>query len=67
MKVKLRKNEKFFTQVEFEDVNYSFVNSIRRSLVSMVPCLAIHEVDFHMGSLGAVSYTHLTLPTKRIV
>ena len=53
MKVKLRKNEKFFTQVEFEDVNYSFVNSIRRSLVSMVPCLANHEVDFHMGSLGA--------------
>ena len=51
MKVKLRKNEKFFTQVELEDVNYSFVNSIRRSLVSMVPCLAIHEVDFHMGSL----------------
>jgi len=53
MKVKLRQNEKFFTQVEFIDVNYSFVNSIRRSLVSMVPCLAIHEVDFHMGSLGA--------------
>ena len=53
MKVKLRKNEKFFAQVEFIDVNYSFVNSIRRSLVSMVPCLAIHEVDFHMGSLGA--------------
>ena len=53
MKVKLRKNEKFFTQVEFKDVNYSFINSIRRSLVSMVPCLAIHEVDFHMGSLGA--------------
>ena len=53
MKVKLRKNEQFFAQVEFKDVNYSFVNSIRRSLVSMVPCLAIHEVDFHMGSLGA--------------
>lgn len=53
MKVKLRTNEKFFAQVEFKDVNYSFVNSIRRSLVSMVPCLAIHEVDFHMGSLGA--------------
>jgi len=53
MKVKLRQNEKFFAQVEFIDVNYSFVNSIRRSLVSMVPCLAIHEVDFHMGSLGA--------------
>ena len=53
MKVKLRKSEKSFAQVEFEDVNYSFVNSIRRSLVSMVPCLAIHEVDFHMGSLGA--------------
>ena len=53
MKVKLRQNEKFFAQVEFIDVNYSFVNSIRRSLISMVPCLAIHEVDFHMGSLGA--------------
>ena len=53
MKVKLRENGKYFAQVEFEDVNYSFINSIRRSLVSMVPCLAIHEVDFHMGSLGA--------------
>lgn len=53
MKVKLRNNEKYFAQIEFEDVNYSFVNSIRRSLVSMVPCLAIHEVDFHMGSLGS--------------
>ena len=53
MKVKLRKSEISFAQVDFEDVNYSFVNSIRRSLVSMVPCLAIHEVDFHMGSLGA--------------
>jgi len=53
MKVKLRNNEKYFAQVEFEDVNYSFVNSIRRSLISMVPCLAIHEVDFHMGSLGS--------------
>ena len=53
MKVKLRENGRYFAQVEFEDVNYSFVNSIRRSLVSMVPCLAIHEVDFHMGSLGA--------------
>ena len=31
MKVKLRKNGKYFAQVEFEDVNYSFVNSIRRS------------------------------------
>jgi len=53
MKVKLRNNEKYFAQIEFEDVNYSFVNSIRRSLISMVPCLAIHEVDFHMGSLGS--------------
>lgn len=53
MKVKLRESERYFAQVEFEDVNYSFINSIRRSLVSMVPCLAIHEVDFHMGSLGA--------------
>ena len=23
----------------------------KRALVSMVPCLAVHEVDFHMGSL----------------
>ena len=53
MKVKLRTNEKYFAQIEFKDVNYSFVNSIRRSLVSMVPCLAIHEIDFHMGSLGS--------------
>ena len=53
MKVKLRESESYVAQVEFEDVNYSGINSIRRSLVSMVPSLAIHEVDFHMGSLGA--------------
>ena len=53
MKVNIRKMEDYYAQVEFKDVNYSFVNSVRRSLVSMVPCLAIHEVDFHMGSLGA--------------
>ena len=43
----------YSAQIEFKDVNYSFVNSIRRSLVSMVPCLALHEIDFHMGSLGS--------------
>ena len=53
MKVNVRKMEDCYAQVEFKDVNYSFVNSVRRSLVSMVPCLAIHEVDFHMGSLGS--------------
>jgi len=53
MKVDIRKMEDYYAQVEFKDVNYSFVNSVRRSLVSMVPCLAIHEIDFHMGSLGS--------------
>ena len=53
MKVNIRKMEDYYAQVEFKDVNYSFVNSVRRSLISMVPCLAIHEVDFHMGSLGS--------------
>lgn len=42
-----------YAQVEFKDVDYSFVNSVRRSLISMVPCLALHEIDFHMGSLGS--------------
>ena len=53
MKVNIRKMEDYYAQIEFSDVNYSFVNSVRRSLVSMVPCLAVHEVDFHMGSLGS--------------
>ena len=53
MKVNIREMEDYYAQVEFKDVNYSFVNSVRRSLVSMVPCLAVHEVDFHMGSLGS--------------
>ena len=44
--------EDYYAQVEFKDVNYSFVNSVRRARVSMVPWLAVHEVDFHMGSLG---------------
>lgn len=53
MKVNVLKMEDYYAQVEFKNVNYSFVNSIRRSLVSMVPCLALHEIDFHMGSLGS--------------
>ena len=53
MKVKVLKMEDYYAQVEFKDVDYSFVNSVRRSLVSMVPCLALHEIDFHMGSLGS--------------
>ena len=53
MKVNVLKMDDYYAQVEFKDVNYSFVNSIRRSLVSMVPCLALHEIDFHMGSLGS--------------
>jgi len=52
MKVITRVMDDYYAQVEFKEVNYSFVNSVRRALVSMVPCLAVHEVDFHMGSLG---------------
>lgn len=43
----------YSAKIEFKDVNYSFMNSVRRSLISMVPCLALHEIDFHMGSLGS--------------
>jgi len=53
MKVNVLKMDDYYAQIEFKDVNYSFVNSVRRSLVSMVPCLALHEIDFHMGSLGS--------------
>jgi len=53
MKVKVLKMDDDYAQVEFKDVDYSFVNSVRRSLISMVPCLALHEIDFHMGSLGS--------------
>mgnify|MGYP001355877039 CR=1 FL=1 len=55
MKLKVRKMEEESAVIEFNDSNYNFLNSLRRSLVSMVPCLAISDVDFHMGSLG--SYT----------
>jgi|TARA_B100001750_G_scaffold34983_1_gene24814 DNA-directed RNA polymerase subunit D len=55
MKIKVRKMEEESAVIEFNDSNYNFLNSLRRSLVSMVPCLAISDVDFHMGSLG--SYT----------
>ena len=53
MKVKIIEINDFDAQIEFKDVDYSFVNSIRRALISMVPCLAIHQIDFHMGSLGS--------------
>ena len=52
MKVITRIMDDYYAQIEFKEVNYSFVNSVRRALISMVPCLAVHEVDFHMGSLG---------------
>jgi len=52
MKVITRIMDDYYAQIEFREVNYSFVNSVRRALISMVPCLAVHEVDFHMGSLG---------------
>ena len=55
MKLKVREMENDRAVIEFDDTNYNFLNSLRRSLVTMVPCLAISEVDFHMGSLG--SYT----------
>lgn len=53
MKVNVLQMDDYYAQIEFKDVNYSFVNSVRRSLVSMVPCLGLHEIDFHMGSLGS--------------
>jgi len=53
MKLKILEMNDYYAQIEFKDVDYSFVNSVRRSLISMVPCLALHEIDFHMGSLGS--------------
>lgn len=55
MKLKVREMEDEKAVIEFSDSTYNFLNSLRRSLVTMVPCLAISNVDFHMGSLG--SYT----------
>ena len=53
MKFKIIEMNDYSAKIEFKDVNYSFMNSVRRSLISMVPCLALHEIDFHMGSLGS--------------
>ncbi len=53
MKLTIHEMRDDYGLLEFEKVNYSFLNSLRRSLISMVPCLGIHEVDFHMGALGA--------------
>ncbi len=53
MKLNVREIRDDYALLEFEEVNYSFLNSLRRSLVAMVPCLGIHEVDFHMGALGS--------------
>ena len=53
MKLTNHKMRDDYGLLEFEEVNYSFLNSLRRALISMVPCLSIHEVDFHMGALGS--------------
>ena len=53
MKLTIREMRDDYGLLEFEDVNYSFLNSLRRSMIAMVPCLGIHEVDFHMGALGS--------------
>ena len=53
MKLTIHEMRDDYGLLEFEEVNYSFLNSLRRALLSMVPCLGIHEVDFHMGALGS--------------
>ena len=53
MKLTIREMRDDYGLLEFEEVNYSFLNSLRRSMIAMVPCLGIHEVDFHMGALGS--------------
>jgi DNA-directed RNA polymerase subunit D len=53
MKLNIREMRDDYGLLEFEEVNYSFLNSLRRSMITMVPCLGIHEVDFHMGTLGS--------------
>jgi len=39
MKVNVLQMEDYYAQIEFKDVNYSFVNSVRRSLVSIIGSL----------------------------
>ena len=53
MKLTIHEMRDDYGLLEFEEVNYSFLNSLRRALISLVPCLGIHEVDFHMGALGS--------------
>ena len=42
-------------------------NDAVNALVNGTFCMAQFRFECGLGSLGTVSYTHLTLPTKRIV
>ena len=48
-------------------VQSSFLPGPETRVVDKLPRLAMHEIDLEGGAVLAVSYTHLTLPTKRIV
>lgn len=39
-------------QLQIVNADYTFVNSLRRTLIADIPKMAIAEVDFHLGHLG---------------
>ena len=52
MKLEIKELTEKTAKLIISDSNSSFVNTLRRTLISDVPKLAIEDVDFHLGPLG---------------
>src|SRR3989441_11292064 len=53
MEVKVLTHEETSLTLRFDDTDPTIVNSIRRTLLADVPKMAIEDVEFHRGPIGA--------------
>jgi DNA-directed RNA polymerase subunit D len=51
MKVEVLKLEDMYAELLLEDVDPSFANALRRTLVADIPKMAIEDVEFHLGPI----------------
>ena len=51
MKIKILELTRQHMKCIIQDVTPSFINSLRRILLSEIPKMAIHEVEFHLGPI----------------
>lgn len=52
MKIDIKEINDYSARFVISDVDYSFVNALRRTLITDVPKMAIEEVEIHLGAIS---------------